>query len=241
MFFEGMSDTTSIVSSSEDDKWGAQIGGYNENHPSYPPPPSALLAPAVLNALDNAPTVNMEELEAMLDQGFDPHHPHSPLDTPPASIRRPNGNSNVNGVPPVPTLNRYQLSEGRSAGPPARPAGPPFDAFGPLSPGSAGGREPMPVRMRELSNSPGPGAGGPPPLLTTPFGVSTSTQESTGHARRRSGGRGGGAGDEDWGPLGPLGQQPPQIGNPPSSYNSAGPRGRSNSSTLKKAQPPKRI
>jgi len=82
------SDTFS-VNSSDDDHWGAQIGGYNEHNSQYPPPPVALLLPQD-EALQSAKTVGGAELEAMLEMGFDDRP------TPPNSTYVP----------------RYQLSEG---------------------------------------------------------------------------------------------------------------------------------
>lgn len=213
-----MSDTTSIVSSVDDDKWGAQIGGYNENNPSFPPPPATLLAPRE-DVLQGAQVVDMHELEQMLDRGFEP-----------------NGGNNE-GIPPVPQLNRYQLSE---RGPPSRQntqppqqqqgGGNQFDAFGPLSPASSGGREPIAPRMRELSPPPRSNTGGfaaPPPLMgaAASYGVSTGVSGSggsAGHIRKRSNG---GGNDGDWGPMGPLGSvggQPPT----PKSAGGAGSRGK---------------
>ncbi|KAG8902462.1 hypothetical protein FRB99_004462 [Tulasnella sp. 403] len=86
-------DTVSIVSSNDDDQWGTQIGAYNEHGPMYPPPPRALNTPTMY---DSAQTLGKEELEAMLDRGFD--------ETPPP-------------IPPLPTnipqhLPRFQLSDG---------------------------------------------------------------------------------------------------------------------------------
>lgn len=62
------SDTLSVASS-DDDHWGPQIGGYNEHHAQYPPPPAGLLPPA--GALAGARTLGGAELEAMLETGFD--------------------------------------------------------------------------------------------------------------------------------------------------------------------------
>ena len=60
------SDTVSVASS-DDDHWGAQIGGYNENSVQYPPPPVGLMP----NAFASAETVAGSDLEAMLEVGFD--------------------------------------------------------------------------------------------------------------------------------------------------------------------------
>ncbi|KAJ7647483.1 glycosyltransferase family 2 protein [Roridomyces roridus] len=76
--FDG-SDTMSL-SSSDDDHWGPQIGGYNEHNVKYPPPPVALLLPPD-RQLDSAQTLDSKELEAMLEMGFDddPKHPPSQM------------------------------------------------------------------------------------------------------------------------------------------------------------------
>lgn len=63
------SDTISVTSS-EDDMWGPQIGAYNENSPSYPPPPTGVLLPRN-DVLQSASTVDAADLEAMLQTGFD--------------------------------------------------------------------------------------------------------------------------------------------------------------------------
>ncbi|KAF7790264.1 hypothetical protein EIP86_001217 [Pleurotus ostreatoroseus] len=60
------SDTMSVTSS-EDDHWGSQIGGYNENHPQYPPPPLGLMS----HALASAESIAASDMEAMLERGFD--------------------------------------------------------------------------------------------------------------------------------------------------------------------------
>lgn len=57
------------IASSEDDHWGGQIGGYNENSTQYPPPPVGLIM--IPDTLDTAKTVDASELEAMLESGFD--------------------------------------------------------------------------------------------------------------------------------------------------------------------------
>ncbi|KIL68940.1 glycosyltransferase family 2 protein [Amanita muscaria Koide BX008] len=72
------SDTQSVTST-EDDPWGAQIGGYNEHHAQYPPPPVGLVLPHS----PGGTTVNNVELKAMLDAGFDDEA------TPPSSVYAP--------------------------------------------------------------------------------------------------------------------------------------------------------
>ena len=83
------SDTTSIASS-EDDHWGAQIGGYNENNPAYPPPPVGLMP----QALASAESIAASELEAMLEVGFDDRSPQhrGPMQPPGGRFQlQPNG------------------------------------------------------------------------------------------------------------------------------------------------------
>lgn len=70
------SDTVSVVSSNDDDQWGAQIGGYNEHGTMFPPPPHTLNSPSMY---EGGETLGKDELEAMLDQGFDDPPPLPPL------------------------------------------------------------------------------------------------------------------------------------------------------------------
>ncbi|KAL4244083.1 Chitin synthase [Abortiporus biennis] len=77
----------------EDDHWGAQIGGYNENSMAYPPPPIGLMPQAHVSA----ETVASSDLEAMLENGFDDR---------PSRTRSP-------GEQPA---TRYQLSDSRPGG-----------------------------------------------------------------------------------------------------------------------------
>ncbi|KZO98881.1 glycosyltransferase family 2 protein [Calocera viscosa TUFC12733] len=86
-----MSDTVSIVSSNEDDQWGTQIGGYNENSAQYAPPPITFGAEVDDHFIREAKTVGKEELEAMLEEGFDDRPANS-------------GFSPTYRVPPVPSL-----------------------------------------------------------------------------------------------------------------------------------------
>ena len=64
------SDTTSVLSS-DDDHWGTQIGGYNEHNPSYPPPPLVL---NTQHGSASGETLAGDQLEAMLEAGFDDGH-----------------------------------------------------------------------------------------------------------------------------------------------------------------------
>lgn len=162
------SDTASVTSS-DDDHWGMQIGGYNENSTKFPPPPLGL-APSD-TVIENAATLDAAEMEAMLEVGFDglsskehlvPIHPRA---APPP--------------PPLIASPRYQLHD--TSPPPPR-----FNGYVPVS------REGTPGNPHEHD------LGLPPPPLSA-NGTSSAVPEWKGHAKKRSGGRGG-----DYGPLGPL-------------------------------------
>ncbi|OBZ66534.1 Chitin synthase 1 [Grifola frondosa] len=92
------SDTVSVASS-DDDHWGTQIGGYNENSSHYPPPPLALMP----QALASAETVAGSELEAMLESGFDdrPSQSRAPSDAPRYQLSESSGTPSSNGYTPL--------------------------------------------------------------------------------------------------------------------------------------------
>ena len=87
------SDTYSVASS-DDDHWGPQIGGYNENNAQYPPPPVGLMPHEPV--LQSAKVVGGAELEAMLEMGFDDAPSPLPTAPPPNNVYAP----------------RYQLTDG---------------------------------------------------------------------------------------------------------------------------------
>lgn len=91
------SDAASVTSS--EDQWGANIGEYNENHTQYPPPPPGLI-PVPQHALANAKTIGENDLEAMLESGWDD---------------RPSPNASTDYLHPSPQAPmhtpRYQLSD----------------------------------------------------------------------------------------------------------------------------------
>jgi len=116
------SDTVSVASS-EDDQWGAQIGGYNENSTAYPPPPLGLQQ----HALASAEAIAAEDMQAMLDAGFDDES------SPPAS-RAPSQapRYQLSEAPPSLDVNGYApLSRSGSPGP---TPGPRDHTFSPISP-----------------------------------------------------------------------------------------------------------
>jgi chitin synthase len=170
--FDG-SDTVSI-NSSEDDHWGPQIGGYNENNASFPPPPIVLnVQPEVLQS---ARTLGTADLEAMLETGFD-DRPES--DTNYQSVRTPQGGTFAAA--------RYQLSDGA----PQRSG----NGYAPLERSTSPGSIPSPRVISPLSpHTPLPPMNG----VSSAIGGDWKT-----HMKKRSGGRSRPSGDE-YGPLGPL-------------------------------------
>jgi chitin synthase len=76
------SDCGSVVSS-EEDVWGAEIGGYDENNPAYPPPPTTV-APENSAMRGPTQTLGVNDMATLLDQGFD---------EPPPAQTRPDRNA----------------------------------------------------------------------------------------------------------------------------------------------------
>ncbi|ODN77368.1 chitin synthase 1 [Cryptococcus amylolentus CBS 6039] len=103
------SDSGSVFSS-EEDMWGGEVGGYNENNPSFPPPPIAL--PPNSPAAGPGETIGMDEMAAMLDSGFDdtaapPPRTLRPLKNPTSPLHRHQHDFNT---PPAAQL-RFNLSD----------------------------------------------------------------------------------------------------------------------------------
>lgn len=172
-------DDAMSVASTDDDQWGVQIGGYNENSPAYPPPPADVLLPRD-ELLAEAETIGGADLEAMLDSGWDNED------------RSSNASSSqllqANGVPGAP---RYQLSDA-ALGPK-----PTFNAYAPMvqhGAGQYGMQQHAPAGGRTVMSPVSP---------TVPAnGVSSAvgTDRQGAHARKRSGG----GRPNAYGPLGPL-------------------------------------
>ncbi|EIN11447.1 glycosyltransferase family 2 protein [Punctularia strigosozonata HHB-11173 SS5] len=153
------SDTMSLASSAEEDQWGGQIGGYNENSTAYPAPPLGLYQHQPSEA---GKTLGARDLEAMLEMGFDdppqrtgPGRPQQQMPPQQQSMRAPPGPA------------RFQLSDSQPQ-------------YTPLS------------------------RDGASPTTPGPHGMSSGSQYSNTHARKRSGGRGEGDQRGRYGPLGPL-------------------------------------
>ncbi|EAU91365.2 chitin synthase 1 [Coprinopsis cinerea okayama7 len=142
----GDSSDTFSVNSSDDDHWGSQIGGYNENNAQFPPPPVALFTPHK-NELDSAKTVDASELEAMLESGFDDRP------TPPASVMRYQLSDGTSPIPPAGGGNGYvPLNRAGSPGQPQTPS-----ALSPTTPAMT-----LPNDSSNWSPPRGPPGRGPP-------------------------------------------------------------------------------
>lgn len=115
MAFSEFDGDNSSLAPSEDDRWGAQVGGYNENSSQWAPPPATLMTPD-LSILQTAETLGGAELEAILERGFD---------------HRENRDSSttMSSTGPFDARNRFQLSDQGVIMPPANR----FDSYAPVS------------------------------------------------------------------------------------------------------------
>jgi chitin synthase len=176
--FDGGSSDTLSLASSEEDVWGAQIGGYNENSSMMhmpPPPPTAGIA-SNPDLMASTTTLGDNDMEALLDAGFD--------DSPTRSSTR----YSRSRPPTLPSTPRYQLSESLAA--PPRD----FQAYPPRT-GSPGSRQyAPPPRERVIS----------PTSPFVPVGASSSAVGWRTHAKKRSGGKPDSGSGGSYGPLGPL-------------------------------------
>lgn len=150
------SDTLSLASSDED-QWGAQIGGYNEHNAQFPPPPVGLIVPEE-DTLHTAKTVDGAELQAMLEHGFEERS--APLQTYPPRYQLSDSSSELSHVagngyaplsqsnspgsrmhPPLPplspsspTINDWPTRSGPARGPQRRGTDGQYGPLGPLDP-----------------------------------------------------------------------------------------------------------
>ena len=137
------SDTHSVVSS-EDDHWGPQIGGYNENNTQFPAPPVGLFVGGH-EASENK-VVGGAELEAMLESGFDDEN-ESPQRTPTSTSAMYTARYQLSDNPSQQRLMSYASSDSGSRTPPVQHqpygtriedrshAGERYGPLGPLDPG----------------------------------------------------------------------------------------------------------
>ncbi|KAG8754863.1 hypothetical protein FRC14_004569 [Serendipita sp. 396] len=203
MAFSEFADDSTSLAPSEDDRWGAQIGGYNESSTQWAPPPIALLPEGEL--LHNAETVGGDELQAILERGFD-DHPHRD--------NRDSSTTMSSTGPIFANQSRFQLSDQGVMMPPP-PSGR-FDSYAPLS-------------TRTPSPGPAVTSFGDIQSPLSPTGGASSAVEFQTHVKKRSnGGRLRNDSEEllrhtpgtspsspqtDWGPMGPLDPQFTQQNN----------------------------
>lgn len=172
----GSSDTLSLASS-EEDMWGAQIGGYNENVSIYVPPPTG--AGKIVNNPDlmaSSTTLGDDDMEALLDAGFD--------DSPSRSSNRMSRSRPTT----VASMKRYTLTDTLSPNRNDFQAYPPPNAIA----SHHGLRSPSP-RERVISPT--------QPLM--PVGAASTAIQWQTHAKKRSAGKGT-PGSGEYGPLEPL-------------------------------------
>ena len=167
------------IATSEEDQWGTQIGAYNENESQWAPPPVTLLLPHQ-GVIRSAETLGGQELEAMLEQGFEmPPRPSFGTSSVPSSPRR------------APSGLRYPPNEGPTMMSPSPVTIPGY----PLSRPGAGDSSANLMSRGPLS----------PP--GTPYGsnsTSSSWKERNGMERSSQEGMMGAMSPVEWGPLGPL-------------------------------------
>ncbi|GJJ06163.1 hypothetical protein Clacol_000352 [Clathrus columnatus] len=173
--YTDQSDTISTTSSDED-QWGEQIGGYNEYSAQYPPPPPGLLIPNH-DMIQAAETVDGDTMAAMLENGFDDR---------PTSLPTSLSGRTVDRLSSV-SQQRYQLIDG--------PLSPGAQAVvhSPISPGFGthvpmGSHDITQNHFRHFA----------PPI--SQVDASSSAVDWKGHAKKRSTG----GGPARYGPLGPL-------------------------------------
>lgn len=209
-FSEFNDNDNSSLAPSEDDRWGAQIGGYNENAPQWAPPPITLMPDEQL--LQAAETLGGDELEAMLEQGWD-ERPY-----------RENRDSSATMSSTGPFGSKYQLSDHGVMMPPPPLTGR-FDSYAPVST-----RTPSPGPGTTQFQQPYPEVHSPMSLSGNNNGSSSALDFQTHIKKRSASGRirndseemlrnpSGGSSPSlgDWGPLGPLDPQnaPPSPATP---------------------------
>lgn len=194
------SDTVSMTSS-EEDQWGEQIGGYNEHSAQYPPPPPGLLVPSD-EIIRSAETVDEGTMAAMLESGFN-DRPSSYSNSSSSRSRGSStawssgGSSGQQQQQQYQHHQRYQLMDG-----PVSPhSGPPSPAHFPLRTPMNGydtsaathGRAPQQIQVpsHHLQSPISP---------IRPVAASSSAVDWTTHVKKRSVG----GGPQRYGPLGPL-------------------------------------
>jgi chitin synthase len=208
-FSEFNDNDSSSLAPSEDDRWGAQVGGYNENSSQWAPPPATLMPDEHL--LQSAETLAGDELEAMLEQGWDERPNRDNRDSSATmSSGGPFGDS-ISGR----SQSRYQLSDQGVMMPPPPTTGR-FDSYAPLST-----RTPSPGPGMQLSHQQYPEMHSPMSPQGSNGGSSSAIDFQTHIKKRSASGRirndseeilrnvsaGSSPSQGEWGPLGPLDPQ----------------------------------
>jgi chitin synthase len=165
---------------------------YNEHNPAFPPPPIGLPPDSLTNYHPGGNTLGMDEMASILEQGFDDPPPGA------AGLRAPDRSYTPSPlqrqVDKTPSPVRYQLSDGAyGSGPNGNGNGNGY-AYGAGSYAAPppGGR----ARTPDL-DTPQPDSGNSINSISSSI---ESRPLGVGHAKKRSGG----AGQERYGPLGPL-------------------------------------
>jgi chitin synthase len=170
------SDTYSLASSADDDVWGAQVGGYDENNVKYPPPPLGLFVNP--DTVSSAVTLGDGDMEALLEQGWDEVTP-----SPPPMSPAHNGRQRTYQGYPLPTPTSTDSM-----------------------PSTATSQAPLMQSYSPVSTPRGERIGSPPSPYPPGNAATSGVHAWQSHAKKRSGGRGNGPGNPpgDYGPLGPL-------------------------------------
>lgn len=193
----------SSLAPSEDDRWGAQVGGYNENSSQWAPPPATLMPDESI--IQSAETLAGDELEAMLEQGFD-ERPHRDNRDSSATMSSGGGSSYSRNQ------SRFQLADQGVMMPPPPMTGR-FDSYAPVST-----RTPSPGPAITQFQQQYPEMHSPMSPPGNNGGASSALDFQTHVKKRSSGGRlrndseemlrnntsAGGSPQTEWGPLGPL-------------------------------------
>ena len=178
MAMSDWNDDTASIATSDEDQWGTQIGAYNENASQWAPPPVALLLPHQ-GVIQSAETLAGDQLEAMLEQGFEvPQRPSFSSNSAPSSPRR--GPSGL----------RYQPNEGHS--------------MTTSSSVTLAGYPPLRQDTNSATNLVGRGPLSPPGTPIGSTGAPSSWRERGSGERGSQEGMMGGMSPVEWGPLGPL-------------------------------------
>ncbi|EPQ27355.1 uncharacterized protein PFL1_05276 [Pseudozyma flocculosa PF-1] len=183
---DSFSDT---VSDFDEDRWGAQIGGYDESAP----PPLAIVRHSIWVG-DQELTLDQRDMESMLDQGWDERGPARPSAV--SNRFQQHGNANANGGAPHDRNNPYSRPHANDPPVPRIPSR--FSQHRPYNPGQielerTGSHGEYASLMRGSSQPPSP-AFGPANGYPDVNGVGPYGRAGPDLSQGGSDGRGGGGG-----------------------------------------------